>query len=609
MPFGLATAPRTFQRCLSKIFEGDNEVIVYSNDLLILTQEEHSHLKVLSRVLAKLTTNKIKLNLRKCRFMKDKIIYLGKKIKGNQYTAITDDIPKFEELKNPTSQRGLRKFIGFANWFRPFVPNLSSQLAPLNRKLSQTPFRWSEIDTEDMRKAWNSILNPAYLHLPDPNAPFSLHTDASGTRFSGVLTQGSKLIKLYSAKLTPIEERYSAIEKETLTIIKSMLSFRTLIGNSKTYMFTDNRNLTSNTSAIKSRSQRWKLVLSEFDFQLTFKPGSSNTAADFLSRMWERPKKTSDVLAVSNKEDTTHPTIQELEEQYKSFFNHQYMSYQHAQLDPEELRKLKLVKTETNNKVLYIDSKGQTYISKSLRSIFLFLFHSLFLHPGRSRSYQTVKKYIYFPGTKHALTTYIGNCKECQRNKNKPAYGKIVGSLLERKPFRKISLDIFGLISLTNYCDSGKGYILTFIDWATRTIELDILKRTKGTDIVNSIKRCWLNRHPKPEVLHSDQRPQFTSVALLNFCCGNEISKYFSSVYNPTSNFLSERINVRVAEAFHIYKGRAAHEILSHLEYSFNNSYRHSLYYSPRELTNRISDFDPQRKTLNIDINEINSKL
>ena len=61
MPFGLKTEPRTLQRCLINIFENIPNVIIYSDDLLLYSNEVKSHLKTLSIVFEILAKNQIKL--------------------------------------------------------------------------------------------------------------------------------------------------------------------------------------------------------------------------------------------------------------------------------------------------------------------------------------------------------------------------------------------------------------------------------------------------------------------------------------------------------------------------------------------------------------------
>ena len=60
-------------------------------------------------------------------------------------------------------------------------------------------------------------------------------------------------------------------------------------------MFTDNSNITHQTTLKTSRTQRWFLLLWEFEFTLNYINGCKNAATDYFSRKWkeEREKGTS----------------------------------------------------------------------------------------------------------------------------------------------------------------------------------------------------------------------------------------------------------------------------------------------------------------------------
>ena len=102
---------------------------------------------------------------------------------------------------------------------------------------------------------------------------------------SGILLQQNKLIRIFSAKLSAVEQSYSIIERETSAIVKLMLSFRCLPYNSRVHVFTDNANITHIIAVKTSRTQRRFLLISEFKFTLNYVKGSRNFSADHFSRI------------------------------------------------------------------------------------------------------------------------------------------------------------------------------------------------------------------------------------------------------------------------------------------------------------------------------------
>ena len=107
-----------------------------------------------------------------------------------------------------------------------------------------------------------------------------------------------------------------------------------------------------------------------------------------------------------------------------------------------------------------------------------------------------------------------------------------------------------------------KATIITFIDFATNTVGLGLLRVATGATVVPAFKKVWLERYPRPSVFHTDQGKQYTSLELLRFCDSLGIRKTFSSVYNPTSNSLSERINWGLAVGLRVLKGSEIKEVL-----------------------------------------------
>jgi hypothetical protein len=70
MPFGLCNAPGTFQAIINKVLHEllDQGVIVYIDDMLIYSEDEESHIRLVEKVLQKLKDNHLCASIKKSVF-------------------------------------------------------------------------------------------------------------------------------------------------------------------------------------------------------------------------------------------------------------------------------------------------------------------------------------------------------------------------------------------------------------------------------------------------------------------------------------------------------------------------------------------------------------
>ena len=99
MPFGLCNASATFQWLMQRVIAGleYKSCFIYLNDMLVASKTFCDHLTHLCEVFDRLCSSNLRLKLRKCELMRDKVPFLGHVVSTQ---GIEPDPAKTEKIKN-----------------------------------------------------------------------------------------------------------------------------------------------------------------------------------------------------------------------------------------------------------------------------------------------------------------------------------------------------------------------------------------------------------------------------------------------------------------------------------------------------------------------------
>ena len=294
MPFGISSAPGIYQAMMAKCLAGIEGVyaVAYLDDILIFSSTYTDHLGHIQEVFKRIRKANLRLNLKKCHFMKPELEYLGHVISENGIRPNPDKVQAIKGLLAPTCVKDVRSFLGMAGYFRTFIPQFSAIARPLTQLTRKNMhFNWSDEEQQAFEILKQRLIEAPILAFPDPSKPYSLYTDASDYAVGGILTQdfpeGERVISYVSHQLAANRQVYPTIEKECFAIIYCITKLKQYILGADITVFTDHKPLKSLfTAEMKNtRVQRWAILLDEYKIKIEYRKGIHNGRADMLSRI------------------------------------------------------------------------------------------------------------------------------------------------------------------------------------------------------------------------------------------------------------------------------------------------------------------------------------
>ena len=117
-----------------------------------------------------------------------------------------------------------------------------------------------------------------------------VETNASGVGLGAVLMQEEKPLAYFSHKLSPQAQGKSVYERELMAMVLAIKKWRPYLLGQKFLIRTDQKSLKYllEQRVVEGEHHKWLLKLLSYNFNIQYKPGKDNTAADALSRLRQR---------------------------------------------------------------------------------------------------------------------------------------------------------------------------------------------------------------------------------------------------------------------------------------------------------------------------------
>ena len=303
---GLTSAPASFARVMKRIFSKQvarNDLEVYLDDILAYSKDHNEMLKTLDEAMKNLIESGMKINIEKCQFGIKKLTYLGFELDKDGYRPDPIKSEAITKVHEPSTLKGVRSFMGMANFYRLLIPKFSQLTKPLTKLTCKGAWSGGALPKsakEAFKKCQSLFTKRPFLHYPDFNLKFHLFVDASlGDQeeakeggLAGCLVQYPN--DDVTAKMRPIgfcsrglqkhEKNYSAHLIETAGIIFAIEFFEKYL-RTKFVCHTDHKPLTTikEGKVHKRTLERFREILADYDFTLEYEPGEK-IPSDFMSR-------------------------------------------------------------------------------------------------------------------------------------------------------------------------------------------------------------------------------------------------------------------------------------------------------------------------------------
>ena len=552
LQFGVASAPAVWQRAMEQVLQGIPFTSCILDDMIISGKTDNEHLANLGAVLERLERFGLRANLEKCEFFKEQVTYCGHVISEEGLRKSPDKVNAVLNAPKPENVQQLRSFLGLVNYYRSFLPNLSTVLGPLN-ELLQGDKTW--IWTPQCDKAFLDVkemmTSEQVLCHYDPNRPVKLACDASPYGLGGVLSHimddgTERPIAFASRSLTKAEKGYSQIDKEALALYWGVLKFHTYLYGRRFTLVTDHKPLVSilnpNTgipAMTAARLQRYALYLAGHTYDIEYRNTKQHCNADGLSRLplttsVDDYTDTASVYYTSQMEQLPVTSTQIRNETRRDpILSHVLESVTHGQNNLPNEEQFKPYRNRFHELSCHQDCLmwgNRVVVPNSFRERILQDLHEG--HSGMVKTKAIARSYVWWPKLDQDIEDLCSSCSGCQKISNMPKAAPVHPWDFPSNPWERLHMDFAGPFLNSMF--------LLIVDAHSKWLEIYPMKSTTAAKTVEKL-RILFSQYGLPKQVVSDNGPQFVAEEFQTFLAQHGIRHVTSAPYHPRSNGQAER--------------------------------------------------------------------
>jgi hypothetical protein len=596
LPFGVSSAPAIFQRTIESLLQDIPCVVVYLDDVLITGENEEAHLRNLEAVLSRLQEAGLRLREEKCSYQCKEVTYLGHRIDSEGIHPLEEKIEAIQKVPEPKDVTELQAFLGLLNYYRSFLPQISTVLAPLHELLKKGHvWRFGSRQKEAFEESKRLLQSYQVLVHYRSDLPLVVSCDASGFGLGAILSHvmpdgRERPISFASRSLSNAERNYSTLDRESCAVMFGIRKFHKYLLGRRFTILTDHKPLIYLLSEKKnvplmasSRRLRWITELGAYDYTIEYKSGKLHQNADSLSRLPVGdaiPEKREENVFLMQELETAPINADQIREwtvkdptlsKVKSYILSGWPAQcEILDLKPYFSRKMEL--SVEDGVVLWgarvvVPPQGRQKVLEELHVS----------HPGMTRMKGLARGYLWWPQMDSAIESKVQMCNECLEHQRTPAKAPIHPWEIPSKPWSRIHIDYAGPVE-------GK-MILVIIDAYSKWIEAEIVSGSTSQITIERLRHV-IAAQGIPDIIVSDNGACFTSQEFQEFCKQNGIRHVAGAPFHPSTNGLAEKA-VQIVK-LGLKKGSGSlQERMDKLLFSYRLTPQSTTEHSPSELLNK----------------------
>ena len=152
-------------------------------------------------------------------------------------------------------------------------------------------------------------------------------------------------------------------------------------------------------------------------------------------------------------------------------------------------------------------------------------------HLGMVKCKRRARDVLYWPGMSSQIENIISSCATCTTYQRRNSKEPLLPHSTPDRPWANVSADIFEI---------QQKQFLVLVNYYSGYVEVDHLTSTTAKKVITQCKSQF-SRHGIPDVLITDNTPQFSSYEFQCFTKQYQFQHRTSNPYHPQSNGMAEK--------------------------------------------------------------------